>query len=243
MAKIFTLMCFLFFSLSCFSQFDDTTHHYFRFGSTGVINRTNDNKSYVFANKLGYSTKRKTVATNMGATWLYGSQNDDLTNNDFSAHADIEFGKGVHKLYYWALVDYDKSFSLKINDRVQAGAGLGYDFIDSPYLKINVSDGILYEYGNLKDPVNVHTIYNTARNSFRLMYHWSLKDRLIIDGIHFYQPSLQDFSDYLITSTNNVSVKLKKWLAITGSFIYNKVSRTKRENVLMTYGIAIEKYF
>jgi hypothetical protein len=179
----------------------------------------------------------------MGATWLYGSQNDDLTNNDFSAHADIEFGKGVHKLYYWALVDYDKSFSLKINDRVQAGAGIGYDFIDSPYLKINVSDGILYEYGNIKDASNIQTIYNTARNSFRLMYHWSLKDRLIIDGIHFYQPSLQDISDYLITSTNNVSVKLKKWLAITGSFIYNKVSRTKRENVLMTYGIAIEKYF
>ena len=75
------------------------------------------------------------------------------------------------------------------------------------------------------------------------MYHWSLKDRLIIDGVHFYQPSLQDISDYLITSTNNISVKLKKWLSITGSFIYNKVSRTKRENVLMTYGIVIEKYF
>jgi hypothetical protein len=32
-------------------------------------------------------------------------------------------------------------------------------------------------------------------------------------------------------------------LGITGAFIYNKVSRTKRENVLMTYGILIEKYF
>jgi hypothetical protein len=75
------------------------------------------------------------------------------------------------------------------------------------------------------------------------MYHWSLKDRFIIDGVHFYQPSLQDFSDYLIESTSNITVKLKKWLGITGTFIYNKVSRTKRENVLMTYGIVIEKYF
>jgi hypothetical protein len=169
MRKIITLFYFLFLSLSSFSQFDDTTHHYFRFGATGVINRTNDSKSSVFANKLGFSTKGKTVATNTGATWLYGVQDDELTNNDFSAHADIEFGKGVHKLYYWALVNYDKSFSLKINDRVQAGAGIGYDFIDSPYLKINVSDGILYEYGNIQDPVNDHIMYNTARNSFRLM--------------------------------------------------------------------------
>ena len=240
MGRIIPILFFLFFSLSCFSQFTDTTHHYFKFNSTGVINRTNDAKSYVFANKLAYSIKHKSVVTNTGATWLYGLQDDDLTNNDFSAHADVEFGKGVHKLYYWALVNYDKSFSLKITDRVQAGAGLGYDFIDSPYLKINLSDGILYEYANLKDP---HLVYNTARNSLRLLYHWSLHDRLIIDGVHFYQPSFRDISDYIITSTSNVAVKLNKWLGITGAFIYNKVSRTKRENVLMTYGILIERYF
>lgn len=243
MGKIITLLSLLFLSVSCFSQFNDTIHHYFKFNSTGVINRTNDNKSYVFANKIGYSTKGKTLATNTGASWIYGLQNNDLTNNDFSAHADLEFGKGVHKLYYWALVNYDKAFSLKITDRVQAGAGIGYDFIDSPYLKISLSDGILYEYGNITIPVNVRDVYNTARNSLRLMYHWSLKDRLIIDGTHFYQPSLEDISDYLIESTNNLAVKLNKWLSITGSFIYNKVSKTKRENVLMTYGILIEKYF
>lgn len=240
MGRITATLLFVFLSLSCFSQFDDTTHHYFRFASTGVINRTNDAKSYVFANRVAYNTKRKTIATNTGATWLYGLQDDDLTNNDFSAHSDIEFGKGVHKLYYWGLVNYDKSFSLKITDRVQAGAGIGYDFIDSPYLKINLSEGVLYEYANLKDP---HIVYNTARNSLRLMYHWSVHDKLIIDGVHFYQPSFRDISDYIITSTSTVAVKLNKWLGITGSFIYNKVSRTKRENVLMTYGIVVERYF
>ena len=49
------------------------------------------------------------------------------------------------------------------------------------------------------------------------MYHGSLKDKLIIEGIDFDQPSFQDISDYLITSTNNISVKLKKWLSITGA--------------------------
>ncbi len=75
MGRIITLLYFLFLSLSCFSQFDDTTHHYFRFGSTGVINRTNDNKSYVFANKLGYSTKAQDRGDKCGsylALWYAG---------------------------------------------------------------------------------------------------------------------------------------------------------------------------
>ena len=103
--------------------------------------------------------------------------------------------------------------------------------------------GILYEQGDLVDANLGHDIYNIPRNSFRLLYHWSLKDRLVIEGIHFFQPSFKDGNDYIIQSTSNISVKLKEWLSLTASLIYNKVSRTKRENLLVTYGITLEKYF
>ena len=229
--------------LPAFSQFNDTIHHHFNFTSTGVINRTTDTKSTVFSNVLGYGVKRKGFAASTGLNWIYGTQNGELTNNDFSALGNIELGRDVHKLYYWGLARYDKSFSLKITDRVQAGAGVGYDFIDSPMLRINLSYGILYEYGNLSDPTITPKTYQLARHSLRFLYHWSYKDKVILDGIHFYQPSFTDISDYIFSSTNNVAVKLKKWLAITGSFVFNKVTRTKRENLLMTYGIAIDKYF
>jgi len=243
MIRFILTVALLFSSLAVFSQFNDTIHHHFNFTSTGVINRTTDTKSTVFSNALGYGVKRKGFAAGTGFNWIYGTQNGALTNNDFSALGNIELGRDIHKLYYWGLARYDKSFSLKITDRVQAGAGVGYDFIDSPMLRINLSYGILYEYGNLSDPTITPKTYQLARHSLRFLYHWSYKDKVIIDGVHFYQPAFTDISDYIFSSTNNVAVKLKKWLAITGSFVFNKVTRTKRENLLMTYGIAIDKYF
>ena len=48
----------------------------------------------------------------------------------------LNFYKGIHKLYYWGLVNYDKSHSLKINHRSQIGAGVAYNIIDSPHLEL-----------------------------------------------------------------------------------------------------------
>jgi len=243
MRKFTLLLSWLLLGPVCFSQFSDSIHYHLNFASTGVINKTNDGKSYVFSNGLGFNTRTKKVAINTSLAWVYGTQNSDLTNNDFSAHGDIDLGKSVHRLYYWGLVNYDKSFSLKINYRLQAGAGIAYSFIDSPDLKINISDGILYEKGNITDVNKTDIVYEIPRNSIRLSYRWAIKDKFMITGIHFYQPSMKDISDYIIQSTSSVSVKLRKWLSITSAVIYNKVSRTKRENLLITYGIAIERYF
>ena len=243
MLRILNLLLPLIISSFCFGQFNDSVFYHLKFASTGIINKTNDGNSYVLNNSLGFDTKKKEISFNTGASWIYGSQQKNLTNNDFAIHGAIDIGKKVHKLYYWGLLNYEKSYSLKINHRLQAGAGIAYNIIDSPFLKINVSDGVLYEQGDLIDANLGHDIYNIPRNSFRLLYHWSLKDKLVIDGVHFYQPSFKDVSDYIIQSTNNVSVKLKEWLSITASLIYNKVSRTKRENLLITYGLVLEKYF
>ena len=175
--------------------------------------------------------------------WVYGAQKDELTNNDFTANGTIDLNKGIRKLYYWGLINFDKSYSLDINYRLQIGAGVAYTIIDSPKLRINVSDGILYEKGDLADADIGQDVYQIPRNSFRLMYRWVIYDRLQIDGTHFYQPSLLAINDYVIQSSNNVSIKLNKWLNITGSLLYNEVSRTKRSNLLMTYGLTVEKYF
>ncbi|HEY2721855.1 MAG TPA: DUF481 domain-containing protein [Chitinophagaceae bacterium] len=243
MGKNIFLYLILLLSTPCMAQFNDSTHYYLKFASTGVINKTSDGDSYVFNNRFDFNSRKNKVSFNTNIAWIYGEQQQNLTNNDFAAHGDIDLGKDLHKLYYWGLLNYDKSYSLKINDRVQAGGGVAFDVIDSPYLKFNISDGLLYEKGNLADVNNSQVVYQIPRNSFRLAYHWSIKDRFIIDGMHFYQPSLKDISDYTIQSTSSLSVKLKKWLSVTGSLVYNKVTRTKRENLLITYGVVIEKYF
>ena len=225
------------------AQFNDTVKHYIRFASTGVINNTNNAKSYVLNNGLNFNAQQKHVNYNTFFSWIYGAQQNVLTNNDFNAAANIDINKHIHKLYYWGLLNFDKSYSLNITYRVQVGAGIAYTFIDSPYLKINLSDGFLYERGNLIDAEIGKNVYQVPRNSLRLTYHYTILNKVEIDGAHFYQPSLLSIKDYIIQSNSTVSVKLNQWLSISGTFVYNVVSQTQRNNLLFTYGLTAEKYF
>jgi len=49
--------------------------------------------------------------------------------------------------------------------------------------------------------------------------------------------------DYILKFNNQLSVKLNKWLSINAAMAYNEISRTNRQNLLITYGIAVDKYF
>ena len=243
MHKTIIFLSLLLLSFSCTSQFNDSIHHYLHFAATGFFNKTSDGNSYLFNNVLAFNTKKKRVSFNTAVSWIYGAQEHMLSNNDFNAQGYINLDKGIHKIYYWGLLTYDKSYSLKINHRSQVGAGVAYTIIDSPFLKINVSNGILYEQVDLTDAKLGRVIYHGPRNSFRLQYRWSVKDRLMIDGVHFFQPSFAGINDYIVNSSTNVSVRLKKWLSITTAVLYNKVNRTRRDNLLITYGLTIEKFF
>jgi hypothetical protein len=91
------------------------------------------------------------------------------------------------------------------------------------------------------DPV--HDVYNTYRNSFRVVFKWTIHNILVLNGSNFVQNSLSNGKDYILKSNLGLSVKLKKWLSLTTAFTYNKFSRTGRENLLFNYGLTIEKYF
>jgi hypothetical protein len=224
-------------------QFNDSVHHHFSFASTGVINKTKDVKSYVLTNAAAFNINQTKFSQNTAASWIYGQQQKVLSNNDLSVNADFDYLKNVQKLYYWALINFDKSYSLKINYRFQSGAGIGYTFIKQPDLNLVVSDGFMYETSDLTDPQLGKDIYQTVRNSFRVKYHWQIKNILILDGSHFVQPSLLSLKDYIVKSNSVLTVKLNKWLGLNASLEYNKVSRTNRENLLITYGLTVDKYF
>ena len=237
----------LFFLLVCgheaFSQFNDSTHRRFSFASTGTVNQTEDASSFVSNNLISYEVNQKKLNFNTAAGWVYGQQQKKLSNNDFSAVANLNYLKDVKRLYYWGLFFFDKSYSLKVNYRFQAGAGIAYSVLNKPDLNLSLSDGFVYESSDLIDPAIGKDVYQTVRNSFRLKFHWAYKDILVFDAAEFYQPSLASFKDYLLKSNNNLSIRLNKWLAINASVAYNKISRTERENLLITYGLKVEKYF
>ena len=230
-------------SLFAYSQFSDSVHHYINFGSTGVINRTNNNSSYVLTNALRFNISKKNIRLNSTSGWIYGEQQKTLTNKDFNSAVDFNIFKIGSKFYYWGLANYDKSYSLKINNRLQAGVGLAYNVIDTTTAFLNFSDGILYENSNLKLTDSTNSYNSLFRNSFRLRYRFVIKNIIVFDGVNFFQNALSDGNDYIIKSVNTVSVKLKKWLSLTAATNYNRNQKTNSENLLITFGLSAEKYF
>lgn len=225
------------------AQFSDSVHHYLGYSATGIINQTNDNNSFVLNNGIKFNINKKNKFFNSGASWVYGRQDGNQTNSDFVSSADFNvYGLAPH-LYYWGLLTYEKSFSLKINDRFQGGAGLGYNLSEDKNAFVVISDGILYEYSNLKIDSITDDKYSTLRNSVRLKYHFVFSGIIILDGTHFWQQSLSSKEDYILKSVSSLSVKLKKWLNITSALNYNKVNRTGRKNLLFTIGLSADYYF
>jgi hypothetical protein len=225
------------------AQFNDTTHYHIGFSPAGSINRTNDGTAYLLNNNLKFNVKKKDVTLNFNNSWIYGKQNTNLTNNDYSSSLDANLYKTIPHFYYWGLVNYNTSYSLKINNQLLAGAGVAYSIIDGTNSYLNVSDGVLYDQSDLLLPGDIRDVYHTYRNSLRLSFRFNIKDVVIFDGSNFLQNSFDRRYDYIIRSTTNLSLKLRSWLSMTTSLNYNRANRTRSENLLFTYGLTMEKYF
>jgi hypothetical protein len=228
-----------------FAQFSDTISHYVSFSGTGNLNRTTPGgTTYLLNNAVKFQIDKKKISLNSMASHIYGKNPTSKTNDDLFAVANLDVLKGVQKFYYWALTGFEKSFSLKVDSRFQAGVGVGYTFVNTGNANLEVSDGFLYETSNLgvTDKLG-RTSYQTIRNSLRLKYRFIIKQIFRFDGIHFYQPSLSDGDDYILKLNTSFSVKLYKWLNFTTAFNYNRQNITSTENLLITYGLSLEKYF
>ncbi len=134
------------------------------------------------------------------------------------------------------------SFSLKINNQTQAGIGIAYSIVDKKNSYISVSDGVLYDVGNLTVDTT-HYSYNTYRNSLRLLFHFNVKDIFLFDANGYLQNSFQQGTDYIIKTNTTLTIKVRKWLGFTTSVSYNRMNITESENLLFTYGLTIDKYF
>lgn len=243
MKRYIFFLLFIISSPHIYAQFNDSVHHYIKYATTGIINKTNDQQSFVLNNNLGFSINRKYATLNNTNSWIYGKQGNRLTNNDVNSAVNFDILKNIQKLYYWGLVNFTSSYSLNIRYQFQMGAGLGYNIINKETVEIVISDGIIFETSDLQLTPDVRDVYQTFRNSLRLKHHLVIKDLIILDGSHIWQPSLSNFNDYIIRSTTSLSIKLRKWLSINSALAYNKLSRTNRENLLFSFGLTAETYF
>lgn len=225
------------------AQFNDSTFYHLNVTSTGNLSKTDAGDALLLNNSLGFNIKKKDVALNFGSKYVHGEQDRTLINNDFNAAIDVNLHRTFPHFYYWGLAGYTTSYSLKINSQLQAGAGVAYNLIDREDMKLNLSEGVLYEHNDVFKDDTVRTIYSTARNSFRLSFRYTHKELLKFETVNFLQNALTDGNDYIIKSNTTLSLRLRKWLSFTTGFTYNKFSITEKENLLFTYGLTIDKYF
>lgn len=228
-----------------FAKAKDTTLYRLGFTGTGNFNKTAANGStYIFNNAVRFNIEKRILTVNTHSSWIYGQNTTGKTNNDFLTVLDADLFKNTNQLYYWALGAYEKSFSLKIFDRYQVGAGLGFTVVDSKKINVVISDGLLYEKSALREVDKYgRNRYETVRNSFRLKNRLVISDLITVDGVHYLQNSLSDKEDYIIRTTNTVAFRFKKWLSFTIGLTYNKMNFIEAENLLFTYGIVMENTF
>lgn len=221
------------------AQYNDSTHYHLLVSAAGSLNKTNNNDAYLLNNSVNFGMKKKSVVLNSTSSWLYGKQNNTLSNNDFSTTLNFNLYKTLPHFYYWGLLNYNTSYSLKINSQVLAGLGVAYSILDKKDAYLNISNGVLYDKSNLLSDLN----YHTYRNSLRLQFHFQLKEFITLDGSNFLQNSFSRGDDYIFRSVTTVGIKLKKWISLTTALNYNKMNITASENLNLTYGLTLDKYF
>lgn len=242
-ALILSLLLFSSFCLSSNAQFSDSVHHWAKFQSTGSFNRTGDGVTYLFNNAAQYRLRKKSAELNTAAAYLYGQTPEKLTNNDLNLSLDGNLYKTFPHFYYWGLLNFNSSYSLKVNGQFQAGAGAAYRVIDKEKTVFSISNGWLFEHSDVLAATDSTVRYQTVRNSLRLQFRTTYKDFLKVGSVVYYQQSLLLASDYLLTAKANLDFKLWKWASLTTALAYTRISRTERENLLFTYGLVFEGFF
>lgn len=226
----------------CFAQYSDSVHHRLQISSTGNLNRTVDGQSYLFNNAVNFGIRKKNLEFNSSNGYVYGTTTEKLSNNDFNSTLDFNLYQ-TPRFYYWGLGAYTTSYSLNIHNRVQAGLGVAYEFFDAENIRLNISEGALFEYGEVQVPDSSMRYYHIVRNSLRLKFRYQVDNRFKVEAMGFWQPSFEDFDDYLLNGNLAISWRLYKWINLKAGAQYEKVTLTNRETLLLTYGIVLERFF
>lgn len=192
---------------------------------------------------MNLNYRKKPLDIGWNTKWLYGKQQNALVNNDITSLLDFSLYKSFKNFYYWGLCFYNKSYSLRINNQMQTGIGVAYIVINNTHFKLNLSEGILYDYSDVSLQDTVRDVYGTLRNSFRLQARYHFQEIFNFSGTFYIQNSLQYRRDIIYKGDVDLAIRLKKWLSLTAKLTYNKFERTRRENLFVTYGFTIDQYF
>src|SRR5664279_3419135 len=132
MEKLFFLLLFIVFQAAfnfSYCQLKDTIRirdsirYHLAIATTGSLNQSTNTNTYLMNNTVRFGAARRLFSTNFSGSYVYGSSNHALTNNDVLISVDGNLYQQRSKFFYWILLNYTSSYSLKIKGLFQSGAG------------------------------------------------------------------------------------------------------------------------
>jgi len=167
--------------------------------------------TYVDQANVGFDLMRRTEQDRwtFGGGYNFGRQRDPGTGNKTTT-TDNWFGTAKYdyfiteKLYAFGSFRYEHDRIANLDYRLTPGAGLGYQWVETPALSFNTEAGIAYVVEKFGDDTSNDFI------AARLAYHVKKDFNEKVSLFHNleYYPSLERLDDYLVVTDAGVRVTL-----------------------------------
>jgi hypothetical protein len=232
-----TILCF-----SSFAQFNDSTRYYLGYSLTGSYNKNHLNTSFVLSNSLQFKHKAEDLLYNLNLRHVLGKQQYRTVNNDFTGLFDVNRFLFFPGFYTWGLASYSSLFSVNVDHQVQIGAGIAYNLVNKKRFKLNLSDGIIYDFSQIRVSDSIPLTYGTYRNSVRLQVKLFVKEFFTLQSAVYVQHSLKTSHDMIIRGEGELILHLSDVIKGNMKVQYNQFSLTEQKSLFITWGILLNKY-
>ncbi|MGI4834416.1 MAG: DUF481 domain-containing protein [Janthinobacterium lividum] len=150
------------------------------------------------------------------ASFSYGKQDGLLRERELLGLLTPTYQRG--RVKYYLLGDAEQSNLRAIARRFVEGAGAGYTlYTDTLQNEVGLSQSFIYEHTEYLGGL----LREVPRSSTRFKLRLGLGP-VVLTGLVFYQPSLQDFAhDYRFNLTSGLNFNVNKHLALTAAYSYS----------------------
>jgi putative salt-induced outer membrane protein YdiY len=191
--------------------------------SVGVTSTHGNTSTDSVTASVNLSKRTEKDRTQLGADYAKGRQEnpdtgEKVTTEDWwraRAKYDYFFGR---KLYGYLDGRYEKDSIADLDRRVIVGAGAGYQWIESDDMNFSTEAGLASRYEKFDNETE-----SGSQTSLQLGYHF---DKKLVDNVKFindltYYPSLEQFSDYFLTTTAEVRAYVTQSMFTNFKVIFN----------------------
>ena len=163
---------------------------------------------------------------------LVKAQGNDFVNNGY---AHLRYNYELNKrLTYEAFTQAQNNEKINLQFRGLLGRGLRYHLIKYKTQGVFWGMAYMFEYNEETDPL---MIFRDHRLSNYLSGNFAFTDNVILSGTTYYQPVLDDFADWRLSSKLSLLLKISSKLRFTSNFSITYDSRVPENTPHTIYSL------